>query len=336
MMQLTITNADNSKMKVDLVRYFGFKTDCYLIYTLGEVDEKNYKKLYLVRIMEELGFPVVQTIRNDSDWANMQGIVKKVLKELKKNKKNLTVDLDPHQIDGIKVVDPRFFKLESSLVDILASNYAFGDNSIDANVNEMITNVDQDDTLMQTEKSIVNVQPEDDKVDTFVSNLQPSIEMVAPTPDYNDINSATNISSNVEKDIINNSDNVHTTINVEQPTISENFPVLEPIVNSSNNNNVDNPDLSNSIEIKNESNKPVAVNDSILEINSSENENLSGDTIKPIYAEVSNSSESVEIDYKSLYNSLKEDNDTTNELLDSVLIELNKYREKYGKLDANT
>ena len=83
MKNLTITNEDNTKMSVDIVRYFKYKNDCYLIYTMNEVDEKGYLKLYLVKVMEELGFPVVYNIRDDKEWASMQGIVKKVLKEKK-------------------------------------------------------------------------------------------------------------------------------------------------------------------------------------------------------------------------------------------------------------
>ena len=46
MKKLTITNEDNLKLNVDLVRYFKYKNDCFLIYTIGEFDEKNYQKLY--------------------------------------------------------------------------------------------------------------------------------------------------------------------------------------------------------------------------------------------------------------------------------------------------
>ena len=43
MIKLTITNSDNTKMSVDLIRYFRFKNDCFLIYSMGEVDEKNHQ-----------------------------------------------------------------------------------------------------------------------------------------------------------------------------------------------------------------------------------------------------------------------------------------------------
>ena len=123
MKKFIITNGDNQKVEVDLVRYFKFKNDVFLIYTMNEIDEKNYVKLYLVRIMEELGFPVVQTIGNDADWSSMQGIVKKVLKEIKSGKRKMLEDLDYRDVLGIKIVNPRYFKIEQKLVDVLSSNY---------------------------------------------------------------------------------------------------------------------------------------------------------------------------------------------------------------------
>ena len=136
MEKITITSGDNSKMSVDLVRYFKFKNDYFLIYTMNEMDEKGYLKLYLVKIMEELGNPIAYTIKNDKEWTGMQNIIKKVLKEIKTNKKRNLVDLDYSGIQEIKIVNPRFFKLDPKLVDTLASNYQFAVenlNSIDIN-----------------------------------------------------------------------------------------------------------------------------------------------------------------------------------------------------------
>ena len=144
MKKFIITNSDNTKMTVDLVRYFSFKNDNFLIYSIGEIDEKGYLKLYLVRIMEELGFPVVQTIRNEADWSNMQGIVKKVLKELKRNNKKQMVDLNYKDIEGIKISQPRFFKLDPKLVEILASNYMEDESNVQINGDNTISNENQE------------------------------------------------------------------------------------------------------------------------------------------------------------------------------------------------
>lgn len=137
MKKFVIRNEENERVTVDLVRYFRFKNDEFLIYSKSEVDEKDYMKLYLVRVMEELGQPVVQTIKNETDWANMQNIVKKVLKEIKTGKIKLLEDLDYNKIEGIKIVNPRHFKLDIKLVDILSSGYFDEVNSEENNIPQM-------------------------------------------------------------------------------------------------------------------------------------------------------------------------------------------------------
>lgn len=137
MKKFVIRNEENERVTVDLVRYFRFKNDEFLIYSKSEVDEKDYMKLYLVRVMEELGQPVVQTIKNETDWANMQNIVKKVLKEIKTGKIKLLEDLDYNKIEGIKIVNPRHFKLDIKLVDILSSGYFDEVNSEENSIPQM-------------------------------------------------------------------------------------------------------------------------------------------------------------------------------------------------------
>ena len=187
MKKLVITNADNSKMTVDLVRYFKFKSDCFLIYTMGEIDEKNYLKLYLMRIMEELGFPVVQTIKNDADWANMQIIVKKVLKELKKGKKKSFEDLDYKEIDGIKVVNPRFFKLDHNLVALLSSDYSFGNDALNEIYDNKSYTMSMQQELEPIDQTMLRENMMSSTENVFDDNHQSvdnSVRPVSPLPDY--------------------------------------------------------------------------------------------------------------------------------------------------------
>ena len=269
MRSFTITNADNTKMNVDLICYFKFKTDCFLIYSIGEVDDKNYKKLYLVRIMEELGFPVVQTIKNDADWANMQGIVKKVLKELKKNKKKMTEDLDYHEIDGIKIVNPRFFKLDAKLVDILASNYMNGD---EVSVNNEVENMNVQTPVANNTMDILNNEnSEINNISNEVSNMQEindnsdnQLESIDETimnqGEFTPINM--NVSENLQNqdvqnignEIVNN-DVTTNEENLEKVAESNSDNSIEPIVESS--------DVINPVEPI----EPVEINDSSTSIN---------------------------------------------------------------------
>lgn len=172
MNKLTITNADDTKMSVDLVRYFKYKNDCYLIYTLNEVDQKGYLKLYLVKIMEELGYPVVYNIRDDKEWAGMQNIVKKVLKEIKSKKRKQLFDLDYNNIEGIKVENSRFFKLDQKLVEVLNSDY-----NVTSNVDEESAQINQEaiqndsDTLESIDETL-SKQGAFDPIDNSTSLME--------------------------------------------------------------------------------------------------------------------------------------------------------------------
>lgn len=238
MIKLTITNSDNTKMSVDLIRYFRFKNDCFLIYSMGEVDEKNYKKLYLVRIMEELGFPVVQTIKNEADWSSMQSIVKKVLKELKKNKKSMTIDLNYHEIEGIKIVEPRFFKLDSSLVELLASNYSFDNDASSESVmsiqDDALESIDQ--TILRENNNTNYMSTEEDVNLQGASNLE-VMQPVSPLPDYTSVDT-------VDENNINAIDNKI----VQVKTNEDNVEVkLEPMVSLGETAIINNNDNNNSI-----------------------------------------------------------------------------------------
>lgn len=286
MKKLVITNADNSKMTVDLVRYFKFKSDCFLIYTMGEIDEKNYLKLYLMRIMEELGFPVVQTIKNDADWANMQIIVKKVLKELKKGKKKSFEDLDYKEIDGIKVVNPRFFKLDNNLVTLLSSDYSFDNDALNDVYDNKSYTMSMQQELEPIDQTILRENMMSSTENVFDDNHQSvdnSVRPVSPLPDYS-----------LDVDEIDDSNKYE-----------DNFTPNVLKFDSESENNYS-PNVITPIMEENQ--------DNIV------NSNVQGNTI----------------DYKNLYEALEKDNAATNELLNAVMSELSKYKEKYGELDINS
>ena len=131
MEKIYLRDIDDSQMEVELVRFFHFKNTNYLIYTKNEVDEKGYIKLYPVKVMESLGEKIARSIKDETEWDNMQSIVKKVIKEIKDEKIKSFIDLDANVIENLKIVDSRFFKLDPKLVEILGSSIMLG---IDKNV----------------------------------------------------------------------------------------------------------------------------------------------------------------------------------------------------------
>ena len=299
MKNFTITNEDNTKMSVDIVRYFKYKNDCYLIYTMNEVDEKGYLKLYLVKVMEELGFPVVYNIRDDKEWASMQGIVKKVLKEIKSNKKKLLVDLDYSSIQGIKVANPRSFKLDQKLAKILSNHYDFSnindkivsENSAnDGNLNEIPV---ESESVPQTTE--IPIEPEN-------------------SPQVTEIPSENNLES-IDETLLKQG--------AFDPILADG--VIEP------DNNV--PDNSTPTEPTTIENHDLVTNS--MEIN--ENTNL--DKIEPIQESISNpvdeSKHEVELsnsDYKELYLAEKKEREAVELVLDDLLEQLQQYKDKFGNI----
>lgn len=112
----------NKKIAVNLIRYFKYKSDYYLVYTLGETDEKNFMKLYVVKIMEELGVPVSKYMSDDVEWAEMQKIIKNMIKEKKNNLSSSYEDVSISGIEGMTIIEARSFKLLTTLVELITYN----------------------------------------------------------------------------------------------------------------------------------------------------------------------------------------------------------------------
>lgn len=299
MKNFTITNEDNTKMSVDIVRYFKYKNDCYLIYTMNEVDEKGYLKLYLVKVMEELGFPVVYNIRDDKEWASMQGIVKKVLKEIKSNKKKLLVDLDYSGIQGIKVANPRSFKLDQKLAKILSNHYDF------SNINDQIVseNSANDGNLNE-----IPVESESVSQMTEIPIEPESVSQTTEIPSENNLES-------IDETLLKQG--------AFDPILADG--VIEPDNNE--------PDNSTSTEPATIENHDLVTNS--VEIN--ENTNL--DETEPIEESASNpvgeSEHEIELsnsDYKELYLAEKKEREAVELVLDDLLEQLQQYKDKFGNI----
>lgn len=299
MKNFTITNEDNTKMSVDIVRYFKYKNDCYLIYTMNEVDEKGYLKLYLVKVMEELGFPVVYNIRDDKEWASMQGIVKKVLKEIKSNKKKLLVDLDYSSIQGIKVANPRSFKLDQKLAKILSDHYDFSninnqivsENSAnDGNLNEIP--VESESVPQSTE---IPIEPESGPQTTEIpseNNLESIDETLLKQGAFDPI-----LADGVIEPDNNEPDNSTST----EPATIENHDLVTNSVEINENTNLDETE-----QIEESASNPVGESEHEVELSNS--------------------------DYKELYLAEKKEREAVELVLDDLLEQLQQYKDKFGNI----
>ena len=122
MSKINIKDANNVDVVVNVVRYFKHKDTSYFIYTKDELDEKGFVKLYIVKIMKQLGSFIARTIKDDEEWKMIQLLIKKYIKEIKNQNIQSFFDLDRTDIENIKIKDARFFKLDKHLMQLLTKD----------------------------------------------------------------------------------------------------------------------------------------------------------------------------------------------------------------------
>ena len=121
MESVNLINVDNETMKVEIVRYFQFNNNNYLIYSLNEVDEQNYVKLYAVKVENNGGVLVSSNITDESVW----GAIKEQIKIIVRGNKDgiaEVADLNYKELESLKITDNRVFKLSNQLVSLLGAN----------------------------------------------------------------------------------------------------------------------------------------------------------------------------------------------------------------------
>ncbi len=121
MEKVTISNLQGESGLANVVRYFANNGAEYLIYSLNEVDEAGYTRLYVTKINGVDGNYNADTL-SDSEWAEIKNLVKLIVKA---NKENLPVpvqDINPDKIKNIVLKDKKIFKLNTPLVNDLAAN----------------------------------------------------------------------------------------------------------------------------------------------------------------------------------------------------------------------
>lgn len=165
---------NNVEQEVDVVRYFAYKDNKYLIYTMGEFDENNYQTLYVVKEMQELGSPILQTIRDDQEWSDLKQDIRQIIKEIKKGTARSFADLDVEEVNGLYVADARVFKLARPIVEILENN--------EDTVEQVVPTVEAAPQIEQPAK-METVVEEPQQIEPIMEESpveQPSVEEVAP------------------------------------------------------------------------------------------------------------------------------------------------------------
>jgi hypothetical protein len=185
--KVTISNLQGESGLVNVVRYFINNGSEYLIYSLNEVDEAGYTRLYVTKINGVDGNYTADTL-NDSEWTEIKNLVKVIVKA---NKEKLPVpvqDINPKKIKNIVLKDKKIFKLNTPLVNDLGANkpnFDGNDDQSGTQRNAFETPVQPTFDVPSTPMFETPVQPTFDvpSAPTFETPVQPTFD-VPSTPTF--------------------------------------------------------------------------------------------------------------------------------------------------------
>ena len=113
-----IKNLTNDFTDVEVIRYFINNDTEYLIYSLNEIDESGYTKLYASKI---IGTKACIITDND-EWTLIKEIIKEIVRNNRDGSELHIIDLDEDGLNDIVLQDTRVFKLQGNLVNLLSDN----------------------------------------------------------------------------------------------------------------------------------------------------------------------------------------------------------------------
>ena len=119
--KVTISNLQGESGLVNVVRFFNNNGAEYLIYSLNEVDEAGYTRLYVTKLNGVDGMYTADTL-NDNEWNEIKNLVKIIVKSNKEGMPTPVQDINPKKIKNILLKDKKVFKLNAPLVNDLSAN----------------------------------------------------------------------------------------------------------------------------------------------------------------------------------------------------------------------
>lgn len=102
----------NEKIIGEKIRYINYKEYNYFIYTLNEIDEDGYQKLYMNKLSNG-----EEDIISELEWEELKLVIPSIVKQIKTNNITDFEDLEISEIQTINLDYSKPFKLKNSIVD---------------------------------------------------------------------------------------------------------------------------------------------------------------------------------------------------------------------------
>lgn len=161
---------DNLEIAVNGIFYV-FNSKYYFIYTTGELDEKEYVKLYVAQVCKEIqntptgpldtGYMLGMEITNSEEWSKVQESITKVVEDKKNGTQSPEIQYLPmNMLVNLKVVSKNNFKLMKHIVE---ENFKVLIQQPQANIqpiNPLLENIIPDPALQTVPLNQLNQQSE--------------------------------------------------------------------------------------------------------------------------------------------------------------------------------
>ncbi len=108
--------------------FYVFNSKYYFIYTMRELDENDYVRLYVVQVCKEIqntptgpidtGYMLGMEISNPEEWASVQDSIMKIVEDKKNNTINSEIQYLPiNMLTNLKIVNKNKFKLMKNVIE---------------------------------------------------------------------------------------------------------------------------------------------------------------------------------------------------------------------------
>ena len=107
--------------------FYVFNSKYYFIYTMSELDENDYVRLYVVQVCKEIqntptgpidtGYMLGMEINNPEEWSRVQESITKIVEDKKNNTTNVDIQYLPiNMLTNLKIISKNKFKLMKGIV----------------------------------------------------------------------------------------------------------------------------------------------------------------------------------------------------------------------------
>jgi hypothetical protein len=173
---IVVQKSNGESINITVIRYFRLNNFDYLVFSLNEIDDGGYVKLYISKIVNGLGV----TIDDDVEWNLVKDTIKDIIK---RNKDGIPIgvnDLNEANISQIKIENQKVFKLNDSLLQLLSANKSIQNNEndttqVEPKIEDTITDVttEKNDKFLSQNTTPVNnsiIEPQINEINTVDNN----------------------------------------------------------------------------------------------------------------------------------------------------------------------